>query len=213
MHIDLVGLRGSGKSTIYSYMKNTYGAKGRHDRSEYSIPSWEEFRDNYTSFSERFIEECKRFRDFRTQDPLPRHTLQNYKKEFCLYAGISGTDGLFVWDKGMLEPLMHTVLHADEDITTMITRIEEWFRDYYPEPDVCWHVQSKDSFERAAARTRNYQWDEATYKRMALRHKALMDLVNSTWWTVVPIKNDGSLEDLYEEVDNYVDSHRGEWGF
>lgn len=205
MIIDIIGVRGVGKSTAYKLLAEKHGALGREDRKKFDIPSWDEFtRGGLSPFSNEFLSECRRFRDFRTGGSLPRKTLKNYQAEFCLRMALEHQlkrKEIFAWDKGLLEVLTHTVLHSREDIDKLTRRIMDGpIALHWPDPRRYLWLKSKKAFKRASVRARNYQWDKETFDRMAHRHEVFVSEFLRGRPGVHKILNDGTIETLEKAI-------------
>ena len=171
MIIDVVGMRGSGKTTFCKLMKKEYEVLGREDRSLFDIPDWSDFKKEHPKLSTAFTAAARNFRHYETGKTLNRGTFKRKKAELCLYMALEQQlgDRLFVWDKGLLEVLTYLQIYGDLPISLSILRVWPKLRTI--------RICAVDSYERARIRKRHEQWDEPTYERMLARHSALVDAV------------------------------------
>ncbi len=179
MIVDVIGIRGSGKSTAVAHLRDTRQALVRENRKDFTVPSWKAFVAAHPEFAEAFMEEVRRAKDIRTGKGIPNSTLRNYKQEFCLYQALREQlgDRLFVWDKGLLETMIHTVLYSEEEIYPLVGRLAIGpVFSHWPQADMYMQMDGEHkSFYRAIVRNRNEQWDRNMFDRMFQRHTALVD--------------------------------------
>lgn len=192
MIIDVVGMRGTGKSTFCSLMKAHHNTLTREDRNKFEIPTWKEFTWEYPDLADWFMEEANNYRRFDTADRLPHRTIRRKKADFCLYAALHEQlkDKTFVWDKGLLETICYIHLHGEKGIN-----MDKLFT-LWPEDIVIVKMKSRQGYNRARSRQRHEQWDKKTYKRMQERHDSMMK-----WLPHMIVHNDESIDDLWN---NYV---------
>lgn len=193
MIIDVVGPRGSGKSTFCRMMKEEHNVLTREDRDKFQIPSWKEVQKEYYGLADAFNFESERFRHYMTGVRITTPMRNRKRQEIQLWVALQKQlkDRVFVWDKGLLEVIMYFQHYGEETISYDTVKV-------WPFNKVVLLDSDKD-YERSILRKRNKQFDSETHARFKARNRELVNLFDP-----LVIDNSGSEEELRRAVKRFV---------
>ena len=218
MIIEVIGVRGSGKSTLYPRLC-THLEKAGHQvdspaivypafqmaarkagyEGKFTARTYKDVATNMSIWTDVMTRYGGAYQDFWDvagelhKDPKPY--LRAAQKWLCVSSLLQDCDYKTVlWDKGLFQVLIKMVVRSPNITSEQLDRlVRNWpLADRY----VYINVDVTTAYRRAKARTRLPQWDEDWFLRAYLLHYRCVGALSKTGAKVCSVDNGGVVEDF-----------------